>query len=94
MAPSQQLKERDGVISTLDVFIQILDIAKNACGIPPAQVAFGSASVLLAMIRVRSPSLCEDELPTRQSRTRFPTTRTTSSLGGLAVMYAKRSMED
>ena len=64
MASSQQPKERDGVLKTLDLFIQALNIAKDACAIPPAQIAFGSASVLLTMIRVRFSPLCEDELPT------------------------------
>jgi hypothetical protein len=63
---SQQPKDR--VLPTLDVFIQVLNIAKDSCGIPPAQVAFGSASVLLTMIRVRSPPLgVEDGLLTRVS---------------------------
>ena len=53
MASSQQQKGRDGVLTTLDLSIQALNIAKDACGIPPAQVALGSASVLLTMIRVR-----------------------------------------
>jgi hypothetical protein len=48
---------RDAVLPTLDVFIQVLDIAKDACGIPPAQIALGSASTLLTMIRVRVPLL-------------------------------------
>ena len=61
MSSSQQPKGRDGVISTLDVFIPVLNIAKDACGIPPAQVAFGSASVLLTMIRVSFPQLYEGE---------------------------------
>jgi hypothetical protein len=51
---------RDVVLPTLDVFIQALNIAKDACGIPPAQIALGSASALLTMIRVRvSLLLCE-----------------------------------
>ena len=54
---SQPQEGRDRVLPTLDVFIQVLNIAKDACGIPPAQIAFGSASVLLAMIRVRFPIL-------------------------------------
>jgi hypothetical protein len=49
---SQWPKGRDGVLPTLDVFIQILNTAKDTCGIPPAQAAFGSASVFLALIRV------------------------------------------
>jgi hypothetical protein len=48
-------KGRDGVLSTLNVLIQALDVAKDTCGILPAQVALGSASVLLTMIRVRLP---------------------------------------
>jgi hypothetical protein len=53
MASPQQQKGRDGVLTALDVLIQTLNIAKDACGIPPAQVALGSASVLLTIIRVR-----------------------------------------
>ena len=54
--------KKDGVISTSAVFVQTLNInAKDACGtIPPAQVAFGFASILLAMIRVRSPPFREE----------------------------------
>ena len=51
----QPPKGRDVVIPTLDVFIQALSVAKDTCGIPPAQIAFGSACTLLTMIRVRSP---------------------------------------
>jgi hypothetical protein len=50
---SQQPKDR--VPPALDVLIQVLNIAKDSCGIPPAQVAFGSASALLTVIRVRPP---------------------------------------
>jgi hypothetical protein len=64
MASSKQQKGRDGVISTLDVFIQVLNLAKDTCGISPAQVAFGTAGVLLTMIRVRFLPLCDDELLT------------------------------
>jgi hypothetical protein len=49
---SQPPKGRDVALPTLDVFIQALNIAKDACGIPPAQIALGSASTLLTMIRV------------------------------------------
>ena len=52
MASSQQQKGRDGVRKTLGVFIQALNIAKDACGVPPAQVALGVASTLLTMIQV------------------------------------------
>ena len=52
---SQRPKGRDGVLSTLDVIIQTLTLAKDTCGIPPAQATFGSAVTLLTMIRVRLP---------------------------------------
>ena len=52
MASSQLPKGRDGVLTTIDLSIQALNIAKDVCSIPPAQVALGSASVLLTMIRV------------------------------------------
>ena len=66
MASTSQLtKGRDSVLSTLDVFIQTLDLAKNTCGIPPAQVAFGCATVLLTMIRVLFFLLCGDKPLTR-----------------------------
>jgi hypothetical protein len=54
---SQQTKGHDGILTTLDVFIQGLGLAKDTCGIPPAQIAFGTACVLLTMIRVRFPTL-------------------------------------
>jgi hypothetical protein len=59
---SQQQKGSDRILPTLDVFIQVLSIAKDTCGIPPAQVAFGSAGVLLTMIRARFLLLIEYEL--------------------------------
>ena len=53
MASPQRQKGRDGTLATLNLSIQTLNIAKDVCGVPPAQVALGSASVLLTMIRVR-----------------------------------------
>ena len=50
---SPDSKGRDRTISALDAFIQVLDPTKNACGIPPAQAAFGAASILLTIIRAR-----------------------------------------
>ena len=58
---SQPKKGHDVVLSPLDVFIQALNIAKDTCGIPPAQVAIGSATTLLTMIRARFPLLCEGD---------------------------------
>ena len=53
---------RDGTPPTLDLFIHTLNYAKDTCGIPPAQAAFGAASFLLTTIRVRFPLRYKDEL--------------------------------
>ena len=53
---SPQPKGRDRTLPALDVLIQILEVAKVACVFPPAQVAIGSTSALLMVIRVPPPS--------------------------------------
>jgi hypothetical protein len=57
---------RDIVLPTLDVFIQALNIAKDTCGVPPAQIALSSASALLTMIRVHFSLFCEDKQLTQE----------------------------
>ena len=47
-------KRGEGVLAGLDVAIQLLSVAKDACRIAPAQIALGSAFALLTVIRVRS----------------------------------------
>ena len=49
---SQQPKEQKGVISALNGFIEVFNLAKEISSNTPAKAVFGSASVLLAMIRV------------------------------------------
>ena len=46
------------------MFIHALSIVKNTCAIPPAQVAFSSASALLAIIRVCFSLLCYNKFLT------------------------------
>lgn len=60
----QRSKECDSTpsTSTLDVTIDALNLAKDISSIGPVQAAFGSVSVLLATIRVRSLPLCSNEL--------------------------------
>jgi hypothetical protein len=48
-----QPKGRDRAIPALEALIQILEVAKVACVFPPAQVAIGSTSALLVIIKVR-----------------------------------------
>ena len=57
---SKRQKRQENALSLLDVAIGALDLAKDACGIPPAQVVFGSVSILLTMIRVRFPLFSDD----------------------------------
>jgi hypothetical protein len=52
---SKQSEGRDRILSVLDALILALGLARDACGVPPAQIAFGSARILLTMIRVRAP---------------------------------------
>ena len=49
---SERPKGRDGVVSSLNVTIEALNLAKEISGIAPAKTAFGSVSALLTMIRV------------------------------------------
>ena len=46
-------KGRTVALSSLNVAIEALNLAKEISGIAPAKAAFGSVSVLLTMMRVR-----------------------------------------
>jgi len=50
---SQRPKGQDGALSSLNVAIEGLNLAKEIAGIAPVKAAFGSVSVLLTMVRVR-----------------------------------------
>ena len=52
---SQQPKEREGVVSVLNGFIEVFNLAKEISSNTPAKAVFGSVSVLLVMIRVSLP---------------------------------------
>jgi hypothetical protein len=62
---SQRPKERSGVVSTLNVTIEALNLAKEISSITPAKAVFGSVSALLTMIKVPFPP------PTTSSRLTF-----------------------
>ena len=51
-ANPQEYQKRDGIVSTLNGGIEALNLAKEVLSITPAKAALGSASILLAMIRV------------------------------------------
>ena len=49
---SQQPKEREGVISTLNIAIDGVNVAKDALSIPGVKVVFGVVAMILIMIKV------------------------------------------
>ena len=51
---SERPKGRDSALSSLNLAIEGLNLAKEISSITPAKAVFGSVSVLLAMIRVRA----------------------------------------
>ena len=57
---SKRPKERDDILSLLDVTIDGLNLAKELSSITPVKVVFGSVSVLLTMIRVSFLPFCDE----------------------------------
>ena len=49
---SQESKGQDGVLSSLNTAIDVLNCAKEATSVIPAKAAFTSAEILLTTIRV------------------------------------------
>jgi hypothetical protein len=73
---SQRQKGHDGVPSRLDVAIQLLSGAKDACGAAPAQIVLGSVYDLLAAIKVHPPPVLRRRAPNSQSpRTTWATNK-------------------
>ena len=56
---SQRPKERDGILSTLNVAIDGLNFAKELADMTPAKAAVGSVAILLTMIRVGFLPFCD-----------------------------------
>ena len=55
-AKSQRTKRRDDALSLLNAAIETVNLAKEVSSMTPAKAIFGSASILLTMIRVRFSS--------------------------------------
>lgn len=68
IAETKPPKRQDNAISALNIAIDVLNIAKEVSSITPAKAVFGSVSVLLVMIRVRSLFLCFRGLDSHVSR--------------------------
>ena len=58
----QQPKDQDGVLSSLKVAIDGLNIAKEVVNVAPAKAAFGTVATLLTMIRVNPLLFCNEIL--------------------------------
>ena len=69
---SQQLKEPDGTLSSLNAAIGALDLARDEANVRPAKYVFTSARVLLTTIRVRFLPAHVDRLLTGVRRIRRP----------------------
>jgi len=54
-AEPQRPKGRDGTLSSLNIAIEAMNLAKEVSSITPAKAVFGSVSILLTMVRVRFP---------------------------------------
>ena len=78
---SQRQKERDGVLSSLNMAVDALNRAKEATSMTPAKAAFTSAGILLTIIRVGSPPVHVSRLLTNVYRTRRPTKWNMSNWG-------------
>ena len=82
VAKSQRPKGLDGALSSLNLAIDALNLAKEISSATPAKVVFGSVSVLLAMIRVCFLVFCGSEVPdSGVSRILCPTSWTMSNSG-------------
>ena len=57
----------DGVLSTLDLAIDGLNLAKEVASITPAKAAFGAVAILLTMIRVSLLVFCNEVLQAHAS---------------------------
>ena len=61
---SQRPNGRDGVVSSLNVAIDGLNLAKELSSITPAKAVFGSAAILLTMIKASFLLICDEMLRT------------------------------
>ena len=63
----QRPKGQDRALSTLNVAIDTLNLAKEVASITPAKAAFGSVAILLAMVRVGPFLFCSGLLQVHTS---------------------------
>jgi len=61
-AESQHPKGREGAIEALNAATTTTDLAEKASRIAQAKIAFGSASILLTLIRIWFPFFRQDLL--------------------------------
>jgi len=52
-ADPQRPKGRDGTLTSLNIAIEAMNLAKEVSSVTPAKAVFGSVSILLTMVKVR-----------------------------------------
>ena len=65
--PQQPKGPGDGVLFTLNLAIDSLNLAKEVASVTPAKAVFGTVAVLLAMIRVSLLLSCNETLQAHAS---------------------------
>ena len=88
---SQHPRGREGVLSTLNLAIDGLNLAKEVSSVTPAKVAFGTVAIFLTMIRVSPLLSYNDTAGSCIARTRWLTNGTTSNLDCYVLISVKRS---
>ena len=78
-ANPQRPKGRDGTLASLNIAIEAMNLAKEVSSVTPAKAVFGSVSILLTMVKVRSVVSYTRMSCSRAARTRWPTNWTMSS---------------
>ena len=58
---SQRPKGRDGILSSLNMAIDALNLAKEVSSITPAKAVFGTVAILLTTIRVSLLFFCDEK---------------------------------
>ena len=62
MDPESKQKRQENSLTSLNAAIEAMNLAKEIVSMTPAKVVFGSAGILLAMIRVCLLLFCDNGL--------------------------------
>jgi len=92
---ARRQKRQDDVLSSLNVTIEALNLAKELSGVMPAKAVFGIVCVILTMIRVSFLMVYMDLCKLKfVCRIRLSTKEITSNSGWPAPTFVPLSTED